>query len=180
MACQREEGNPNDVYAVAVKTDADIVVGHLPWKISAACSLFLRRSGTIVCQVTGSRRASLDLPQGGLEVPCTLKFVGEKVFMDKIKMLLTPSLCPGSTEPAKAAHTSSGKQPSHSAVAITVGDEETASDDNSIQPVWLSVNKISLLDEDRRIIATGGELNDRHINFAQSLLKKQFSDIFQD
>ena len=55
LACQCEEGNPNDVYAFAVKTDADIVVGHLPRKISAACSLFLRRSGTIVCQVTGSR-----------------------------------------------------------------------------------------------------------------------------
>ena len=37
LACQREEGNPNDVYAVAVKTDAGIVVGHLQRKISAAC-----------------------------------------------------------------------------------------------------------------------------------------------
>ena len=62
LACQREEGNPY-VYAVAVKIDAGIVVGHLPRKISAACSLFLRRSGTIVCQITGSRRPSSDLPQ---------------------------------------------------------------------------------------------------------------------
>ena len=55
LACQCEEGNPNDVCAVAVKTDASTVVGHLTRKISAACSLFLRRSGTIMCQVTGSR-----------------------------------------------------------------------------------------------------------------------------
>ena len=83
MACQREEGNLCVVYAVAVKADAGIVVSHLPRTILSACSLFLRQSGTIVCQVTGSRRASSDLPQGGLEVLCTLKFAGERVFVDK-------------------------------------------------------------------------------------------------
>ena len=139
LACQREEGNPYDVYAVAVKTNAGIVVGHLPRKISAACSLFLRRSGTIVCQITGSRRPSSDLPQGGLEAPCTLKFAGEKAFVDKIRTLLMPSFCPGNTEPDEAAHVSSDKKSSHSEAAITVS--ETASDDISIQPVWLSVNK---------------------------------------
>ena len=36
-----------------------------------------------MCEVTGSRRASVDLPQGGLEVPCTLKFVGEKKFVTR-------------------------------------------------------------------------------------------------
>ena len=101
--------------------------------------------------------------------------------MDKIKKLLTPSPCLDSTDLAKATHTSSDKQPSHSDVAITVGDEETASDDNTVQSevqsYWLTGNKISLLDEDRRIIATEEELNDKHINFAQSLLKKQFKDI---
>ena len=181
LSCQREEGNPNDPYAVAVKTEAGTVIGHVPRKISAACCLFLRRSGTIVCEITGSRQASADLPQGGLEVPCTFKFAGEKEFVDKIKKLLPPSPRLDSTELAKATHTSSDKQPSHSDVAITVGDEETASDDNTVQSevqsYWLTVNKISLLDEDRRIIATGEELNDKHINFVQSLLKKQFKDI---
>ena len=97
--------------------------------------------------------------------------------MDKIRTLLMPSPCPDNTETDKAAHTSSDKKPSHNEAAITVGVEKTASDDNSIQPVWLSVNKVRLLDEDRRIIATGEELNERHINTAQSLLKKQFSNI---
>ena len=144
LSCQREEGNPNDVYAVAVKTAANIVVGHLPRKISATCSLFLSRSSTIACEVTGSRRASADLPQGGLEVPCALKFVGEKKYVDKIKKLLTPpSSSPVSTEPAKATHTSSEAQFSHSDVAIAVGDEDSASGDDSVQPVWLSANKIS-------------------------------------
>ena len=44
--------------------------------------------------------------------------------MDKVKTLLMPSFCPGSTELAKAVYTSSAKQPSHSDIAITVGDEE--------------------------------------------------------
>ena len=69
------EGNPDDPYVVAVKTG----------KISAACCLFLCRSSTIVCKITGSRQASANLPQGGLEVPRTFKFAGEKEFMDKIK-----------------------------------------------------------------------------------------------
>ena len=45
-------GNPNGVvYAVTVKTDVEIIVGNLLRQISAAFSLFLRWSGTIVCEV---------------------------------------------------------------------------------------------------------------------------------
>ena len=39
------------VYAVAVKTGVEIIVGNLLRQISAAFSLFLRWSGTIVCEV---------------------------------------------------------------------------------------------------------------------------------
>ena len=69
------EGNPNSVvYAVAVKTDVEIIVGNLLRQISAACSLFLRCSGTIVCEVTGLGRAPADLPKGGLKafVRCSI------------------------------------------------------------------------------------------------------------
>ena len=69
---EREEfeavGNPNGVvHAVAVKTDVEIVVRILLRQISTACSLFLRWSSTIVCEVTGCRRASADWPKGGLK-----------------------------------------------------------------------------------------------------------------
>ena len=65
--CSKESkeavGNPNGVvYAVAVKTDIEIIVGNLLRQILAACSLFLYWSGTIACEVTGSRRASADWP----------------------------------------------------------------------------------------------------------------------
>ena len=65
---EEAEGNPNDVvYVVAVKTDVEIIVGNLLRQISAACSLFLRWSGTIVCEVTGCRRTLADRPKGGLK-----------------------------------------------------------------------------------------------------------------
>ena len=66
--------------------------GHVPKKISTTCSLFLRRGGAIHCTVTGAKCYSADLEQGGLEVPCVLKFIGDreklKCLLDKIKKLV--------------------------------------------------------------------------------------------
>ena len=66
--CKREDGNRFDPFAVAV-CNGDIVIGHVPRKILSVCSLYIRRGGEIHCRVTGSRRFSADLEQGGLEVP---------------------------------------------------------------------------------------------------------------
>ena len=82
LQCVTEDSNNNDPYPVAVMKRDDIV-GHVPRRISAACSLFLRRRGVIDCIITGSRRFSADLPQGGLEVPCTLKLKGEPKDVDE-------------------------------------------------------------------------------------------------
>ena len=63
LDCQ-ESGNPNDAYAVAIKNGAN-VIGHVPRKLSAACSLFLRLGGTMNCEITDShQRYSADLPHG--------------------------------------------------------------------------------------------------------------------
>ena len=59
---------------MAVKREGTIV-GHLTRKITRVCSLFLRQGGSITCTVTGHRRYSSDLLQGGLEVPCMLTSV---------------------------------------------------------------------------------------------------------
>ena len=102
LECCRESGNVQDRYAVAVvrthmeprskhkrrnrhKLNTVITVGHLPRKISCVCSLFLRHGGTITCEITGNRRHSYDLLQGGLEVPCLLLFVRNKADVAKIK-----------------------------------------------------------------------------------------------
>ena len=67
LECEREPTNAVDRYAVAVIRNG-LVIGHLPKKISKVCSLFLRRGGTLQCIVSGKRRHSRDLPQGGLVV----------------------------------------------------------------------------------------------------------------
>ena len=73
LDCGCEPTNTKDPYAVAVLRRSN-VVGHIPRKISATCSLFLRRKGTIPCRI---QRLSDDLPQRGLEVPCMLISCGE-------------------------------------------------------------------------------------------------------
>ena len=71
------EGNPNSImYAVAVKTDVEIIVGNLLRQILAACSLFLCWSSTIMCKVTGCRQASAALSKGSLKELCTLQWKG--------------------------------------------------------------------------------------------------------
>ena len=87
LDCRREPTNVIDRYAVSV-LKCDITIGHLPKKISRVCSLFLRCGGTIICQITGRRRYSSDLPQGGLEVPCLLIFTGKNSDILKLKELI--------------------------------------------------------------------------------------------
>ena len=67
LKCHRKPTNAADRYAVAV-TKAAAIIGHLPRKLSKVCSLFLRRGGSIRSTVTGRRRYSSDLLQGGLEL----------------------------------------------------------------------------------------------------------------
>ena len=91
LQCERELDNESDRYAVAVKKDGTII-GHLPRIISRACSLFLRRGNFISRRITGHRRYSVDLLQGGLEVPCTLRFEGEVKDVAKLKKFMKPDL----------------------------------------------------------------------------------------
>ena len=73
LKCQREVGNSHDPLAVATLKH-DTMVGHVSRRISA-CTAFIRCGGTIQCTVTGHRRYNVDLTQGGLEVPCKLRFI---------------------------------------------------------------------------------------------------------
>ena len=68
LECQRETGNPHDIFAVAVLKSGTGVVGHIPKKMSSICSLFLRcggPGGEIHCTVTGAKRYSADLHNKG-------------------------------------------------------------------------------------------------------------------
>ena len=87
LTCSREPSNASDRYAVAVIKDR-MTIGHLPRKISKVCSVFLRRGGFISCKVTGLKRFSHDLPQGGLEIPCTYLFSAKLDEINKLKKWL--------------------------------------------------------------------------------------------
>ena len=53
LQCAREPGNTTNPCAVAVM-EGNMVVGYVPRIIYFACSLFLRKQGTISCTITGS------------------------------------------------------------------------------------------------------------------------------
>ena len=89
LPCEREPGNARDALAVAIRSSGDLTVGHVPRLISAICSIFIRRGGSLVCVVTGSRQYSADLPQGGLEVPCQYIFrTSNQAESDKTRKLI--------------------------------------------------------------------------------------------
>ena len=181
-----------------------IVVGHLPKKISATCSLFLRKGGAISCQVTDERRKrSVDLVQGGLEIQCLLIFSSKKRdLLGKLQKLLALSI--ERVEETVKNETVKNETAKDKEIAT---DNETANDvcltipaakkvkveadcttipvevveDNAIEVVednttsqpWavFQTTRIKLYAEEKAILVGGGKLNDKHINFAQALLK---------
>lgn len=73
LFCQQDIGNPHDTYTVAIKGNVAgdgtvTTLGHVPRKISALCSIFVRHGGTIVCIINDAHCYSVDLPQSGLEI----------------------------------------------------------------------------------------------------------------
>ena len=79
------------------------VVGHVPKKISV-CSLYLRRGRSIFCRLTGCRRFSDDLVQGGLEIPCELIFEGGANYSEKAKKLLESAVVAARVTPNATAN----------------------------------------------------------------------------
>ena len=162
LPCRRERANSEDPFAVAVMK-GETIVGHVPRKISSVCSMFLRRGRLIFCRVTGSRRYSGDLPQGGLEVPCVLLFRGNEKDAAKAKELVTAALHPmvdsNQEHPCKKAK-----------ICETHVDPPVSQSDE----VWVHLNGIRLTHSDKHIINAGEKLSDLHINYAHHLLKHQF------
>ena len=87
VICRREPTNSADRYAVAVLKE-ETIIGHLLRKMSKVCSLFLRKGGSIRCKVTGSRHYSSNLPQEGLEIPCSLLFTANVKEITKLRKVL--------------------------------------------------------------------------------------------
>ena len=75
LSCAKELWNPEDPYAVATKTTSGVVVENVPRSLSCILVTYLCHGGSISCTITGNRWCSSDLPQGGLELPCSYAFV---------------------------------------------------------------------------------------------------------
>ena len=159
LECEREHGNIHDLYAVAVKQKSGVTVGHLPKRISSVCSLFLRRGGLIWCTVSGSRRYSSDLEQGGLEIPCTITFdIGSNDSLEKKAEKLV-----------KSALTTSSAKP-NSTIAEGNSDNGPEPKKRKLDEPWDDTNW-------EYEIKNGHMLTNSSINMAQDILKKQFPAI---
>ena len=92
-----EDDNDHDRFSVSVMK-AELVVGHVPRRLSRTVWHFLRHCGKATCEVTGRRKFG-----NGLEVPCLYRFVGKERLVRRLKGLLQrsyksdlPDSCPHS------------------------------------------------------------------------------------
>ena len=163
LNCYTEQNNSHDPYTVAIMK-RNTIVGHVPRKISAACYLFLEKEDTtIICIVNGKRQYLKDLPQGGLEVPCTLIFQGNGKDIAKIVKLLAPGPPPCSEPPPNKK-----RKTEDDCVDLTEGDESNFVSNS---------NGLVLSEHDKQMILDKEWLSDKHIYIAQQLLSKQFPNL---
>ena len=110
------------------------------------------------------------LPQGGLEIPCKLIFSGESRLIVKLRNLLQEALTSGlltsCNMDSEHQKKSPLKQPKKKR-RLEQGDSES----------WVKFDGIELSQFDKEQLRDGKWLNDKHINFAHALLKKQFPHI---
>ena len=165
------------------------VVGHVPRRISAICSLFIRRGGRILCTVSGSRRYSADLPQGGVAIPMKLIFTATREQeATKAKKLIEGTLCinvtwdvTSSEERVEAISEAQGTSNSASPAVTSCKLGQSVSATEKV--VNLIDHELHIVEEPSKKkakfinlegIIMGDQLTDIEINVAQSLLKKQF------
>uniref|UniRef100_A0A1X7UCZ9 Ubiquitin-like protease family profile domain-containing protein n=1 Tax=Amphimedon queenslandica TaxID=400682 RepID=A0A1X7UCZ9_AMPQE len=188
LSYEAESNSIHDPYPVAIKRTSDrVTVGHVPRKVSAVCSLFFRQ-GTIVCFVTGNPRHSTDLPQGGLEVPCSVTFNGTEEDIEKVKKLWERAprsqySLPVATkiEPPPAKSTLSADEPLPKKPKLdTESDSVSSEPEEPSVEKWVTMNDVNkgrpltLSVLDKAVLLNGGLMNDCYITFAQQLLLQQF------
>ena len=93
LPCEIEKEIDHDPYAVSMMKQKQIVTLVLR-SISRACAVHLRSHDAITCTVTGGCEYSSDLEQGGLQIPCTWCFTGDKNWLEKLAQLLKSSKQP--------------------------------------------------------------------------------------
>ena len=182
LECARESENPADRYAVAMKKDNE-TVGHVPRTMSRFCALFLEHNGGILCTVTGPRRRSVDLPQGGLEVPCTLTFSGDSSTVCKVKMILAAKKMHLPLKQALSEYDVKAKTilelPSKQSSQEDAVDDsmEVGADRTKQLHDWIKIDDVQLTEGDKLIVTEGAQLSDKHIDAAQKMLQAQHPNL---
>ena len=153
------------------------------------------------CKVTGGRQYSYDLPQGGMHVPCKLRFAcSDQELLKTTSKLLDLALKkidaerplkriklePVETPVVLVSNTSQPKGvPSGASEVMIVSDNPDCSSNSktnfmavqNINIQWVKTGRTILIDTHKEAILRGDQLDDTVINFAQKLLKKQFPNI---
>ena len=81
----------HDKYAIALINSESVTVGHLPKFMSKLAHFFVKHAGKIRCEITGSKRYSSDLEQGGLEIPAKIIFQNSNErIIEEMKKKLAP------------------------------------------------------------------------------------------
>ena len=193
LNCTRETGNAFDPFAVSVIKRGN-VVGHVPRKISAICSLFMRRGGTIHCKATGSRKYSRDISQGGLEIPCLQIFTGDPKYIQKVKKAISSASTAAKSKVAISKSTKEvggkdevknevknedvivEKKPAKRAKLNSTDSKEQTDEevDQNANMEWVRIFNIVLNISDIEILSVEQELTDTHMNVAQKLILHQF------
>ena len=81
----------HDKYAIALINSESVTVGHLPKFMSKLAQLFVKHARKIRCEITGSKKCSSDLEQGGLEIPAKIIFQNSNErIIEEMKKRLAP------------------------------------------------------------------------------------------
>ena len=145
----------------------------------------MRCSGVITCKITDPQKwYSRDLEQGGLEIPCSLLFQGDLKLLEKAcKLLLLSEKGDSVAKPSKTSHKIKQEPeqevdvaPKAKRIKVEPHTTESQSSINVPAVVWATCagTKINLYQEDKVLLETNQRLNDKHINFAQAMLRGQF------
>ena len=138
----------------------------------------------MVCRITGTRRYSVDLPQGGMEVPCILIFKSQSIKeCNKTEQLIkSAKIISSETLSAITSIEESIKQSENGKKACTNTSPIKAfhvieildmSDEDEAEP---PAKKLRCTSDIERVIM-GQKLSDIEINFCLWLLKSQFPEI---
>ena len=139
-----------------------------------------------MCKVTGPRCYSSDLPQGGLEVSCRLVFRGTSKLITKLSRLLqiespnckitNESECESTLATADVENPSKKHKNKEEAASAVIPVHEITID--TVSPkVWIAFGRKVLTETDKEVVRLGELLTDKHMNFAQALIKKQFNNL---